>query len=111
MKRLPLLISIISLIFLPLATVQADSFTGFTMDFVDIGNASNAADDTTYGAVDYSYQMGTHEVSGAMIDAYNTNSGGSAITRCENPSRRGELERGSAFCKLAEYQHRECRGV
>jgi len=31
--------------------VQADSFTGFNMDFLDIGNAGNAADDTGYGAV------------------------------------------------------------
>jgi len=61
--------------------VQADSFTGFDMDFVNIGNAGNAADDTGYGAVDYAYQMGTYEVSGAMIDSYNTNSGGPAITR------------------------------
>ena len=42
------------------------------MDFVDMGNAGNSADDTGYGSVDYNYRMGTHEVSGAMIDAYNT---------------------------------------
>ena len=37
---------------------QADTFgtsgNEFTIDFVDIGNAGNAADTTTYGAVAYS---------------------------------------------------------
>lgn len=60
---------------------QADSFTGFTMDFVDIGNAGNAADDTTYGAVDYNYRMGTHEVSETMIDSYNTANPSVLITK------------------------------
>jgi formylglycine-generating enzyme required for sulfatase activity len=32
------------------------------MDFVDIGNAGNAADTTGYGAVDYDYRIGQHEV-------------------------------------------------
>ena len=61
--------------------VQADSFTGFNMDFVDIGDAGNADDISDgYGAVDYVYQMGKYQVSEALIDAYNTNSGGPAIT-------------------------------
>ena len=60
--------------------VQADDFTGFTMNFVDIGNAGNAADDTGYGDVGYNYRIGTYEVSGMMIDAYNANSGGPAIS-------------------------------
>ena len=65
--------------------VQADSFTGFTMDFVNIGNAGNSNDgasgSTAYGGVNYNYRMGVHEVSGAMIDSYNTNMGGPTITR------------------------------
>ncbi len=48
------------------AGVQAEIFgTGvnqFTLDFVDIGHAGNTADTTGYGAVDYNYQMGMHEV-------------------------------------------------
>ena len=59
------------------ALVQADSFTGLDMDFVDIGNAGNTDDGTGYGAVDYSYRMGVNEVSQGMITAYNnaTNAG------------------------------------
>lgn len=65
---------------------QADDFTGFSMDFVDIGDAGNAADDTGYGAVGYNYRMGTHEVSRGMIEAYNTNSGGPVLTLADMTS-------------------------
>jgi formylglycine-generating enzyme required for sulfatase activity len=45
---------------------QADTFgtsgNEFTIDFVDIGNAGNAADTTTYGAVPYEYRMGKYEI-------------------------------------------------
>ena len=34
----------------------------FTIDFVDISNAGNAADTTTYGAVPYEYRIGTYEI-------------------------------------------------
>ena len=72
--------------------VHADSFGGgantFTMDFVDIGNAGNSNDggdgapsSTNYGGVSYIFRMGVHEVSEAMIDAYNANSGGPTITK------------------------------
>lgn len=61
-------------------TTNTDIFAGFTMDFVDITGGNNA-DDTGYGAVTNDYRMGKYEVSGAMIDAYNANSGGPAITR------------------------------
>ncbi|MGJ8656631.1 MAG: SUMF1/EgtB/PvdO family nonheme iron enzyme [Akkermansiaceae bacterium] len=47
----------------------------FDMDFVDVGNAGNAADDTGYGAVGYNYKMGTHEVSRDMITKYNAQAG------------------------------------
>lgn len=50
---------------------QADTFgTGgneFTIDFVNIGNAGNAADTTGYGAVPYEYRLGTYEISQAAI--------------------------------------------
>ena len=46
---------------------QADTFgtsgNEFTIDFVNIGNAGNAADTTTYGAVPYEYRVGTYEIS------------------------------------------------
>lgn len=45
------------------------------MDFVDIGNAGNAADTTgspnPAGSVGYNYRMGTYEVSRDMITKYN----------------------------------------
>jgi len=50
------------------------TFTGFTMDFVNVGDAGNATDDTGYGGVDYSYQIGTYEVSESMIGSYNGDS-------------------------------------
>ncbi len=61
-------------------SIHADSFGSgaFTMDFVTIGNAGNAADDTTYGSVGYSYRIGVNEVSERMIDAYNA----SAVSWC-----------------------------
>ena len=47
-------------------SAQADTFgtsgNEFTIDFVDIGNAGNAADTTTYGAVPYEYRMGKYEI-------------------------------------------------
>ena len=52
-------------------SAQADTFgtsgNEFTIDFVDIGNAGNAADTTTYGAVPYEYRMGKNEISELQI--------------------------------------------
>ncbi len=64
---------ILLILLFPLAAAHADSFGSgaFTMDFVTIGNAGNAADDTGYGSVGYSYRIGVNEVSERMIDAYN----------------------------------------
>ena len=51
---------------------QADLFgtsgNEFTIDFVSIGNAGNAADTTTYGAVPYEYRVSTYEISQNAID-------------------------------------------
>ena len=49
-------------------SAQADTFGGgttneFTIDFVNIGNAGNAADTTTYGAVPYDYRASIYEIS------------------------------------------------
>jgi sulfatase modifying factor 1 len=52
-----------------------------TMDWVNIGNAGNVADTTTYGAVAYAYQIGKYEVTNAQYGAFlsakgSTNSNG-----------------------------------
>ena len=47
-------------------SVQADTFgtsgNEFTIDFVGIGNTSNAADTTGYGAVPYEYRASIYEI-------------------------------------------------
>jgi len=64
-----------------LSFVQAQDVFGtgenkFTMAFVNVGDAGNAADETDLGSVGYRYRMGKYEVSRGMIDAYNALSGG-----------------------------------
>ncbi len=77
-------LQLLPILFLPLATVHADTFGSgantFTMDFVTIGNAGNAADtpspgSAVFGSVGYAYRMGVHEVSRGMINTYNSQSG------------------------------------
>lgn len=55
------------------AAARADTITHgsttITMDFVNIGNAGNAADDTTYGAVGYDYRIGKYEVTADQWNA------------------------------------------
>jgi len=64
-------------------SAQADTFgtsgNEFTIDFVNIGNAGNAADTTGYGAVPYDYRVGTYEISKNAIDKA-TASGMSDVT-------------------------------
>lgn len=43
-------------------SVQAETINGINVDFVSIGNAGNAADSTSYGAVGYNYRIGQTEV-------------------------------------------------
>ncbi len=45
----------------------------FTIDFVDIGNAGNAADTTEFGAVPYDYRIGKFEISQNQIDRATVN--------------------------------------
>jgi formylglycine-generating enzyme required for sulfatase activity len=56
-----------------LTASHADTFgTGsnkFTLNFQTIGNPGNAADTTGYGAVDYTYRIGTYAISQNQIDA------------------------------------------
>ena len=73
--------------------LAADTFGSgtntFTMDFVNIGNAGNAADTTgapnPAGSVPYTYRMGTYEVSRDMITKAN-NAGGLGITMSDMSS-------------------------
>jgi len=63
-----------ALVVLALGTAaQADTIThggvSITMDFVTVGNTDNVADDTSYGAVDYSYNIGKYEVTENQWDA------------------------------------------
>jgi sulfatase modifying factor 1 len=41
-----------------------------TIDWVTVGNAGNAADTTSYGAVSYEYQIGKYEVTNAQYAAF-----------------------------------------
>lgn len=81
---LPMKLRFLPILLFQLATANADTFGSgantFTMDFVTIGNAGNADDDTGYGGVGYTYRMGVNEVSRGMIDAYNALGGGPALT-------------------------------
>lgn len=47
----------------------ADTINGVEIDFVSIGNAGNAADTTSYGAVGYNYRIGRTEISHAQFSA------------------------------------------
>jgi formylglycine-generating enzyme required for sulfatase activity len=61
---------------------SADTIRGISMDFVNIGNAGNAADTvvmddgtTGYGAVSSSYRIGKYEVTNAQWNAFTTAAG------------------------------------
>ena len=76
-------------------SAQADIFGAdgnrFTIDFVSIGNAGNAADTTGYGAVPYSYRMGAHEISQDAIDTQAwSRTARKLIDRNRLPNGRGE---------------------
>jgi formylglycine-generating enzyme required for sulfatase activity len=62
---IPALAAALTLAIQPAA--QADTFgtsgNEFTIDFLNIGDTSNAADTTGYGAVPYEYRVGTYEIS------------------------------------------------
>jgi formylglycine-generating enzyme required for sulfatase activity len=77
-------IRLFPLLFLPLSAAHADTFGSggnqFTIDFVEIGDAGNADDNTGYGGVDYAYRISTYEISESMIGSYNALNGGPVIT-------------------------------
>jgi len=45
----------------------------FSLDFQTIGNAGNAADTTGYGAVNYTYSIGTYDISQNQLNAATAN--------------------------------------
>lgn len=51
------------------ATTITHGSTTINMDFVTVGNTDNVADSTTYGAVNYSYDIGKYEVTEDQWDA------------------------------------------
>jgi formylglycine-generating enzyme len=54
---------------------SADTIRGINMDFVNIGNAGNAADTTGYGAVGYNYRIGTYELTNAQWNVFTAAAG------------------------------------
>lgn len=68
---------------------QADSFgsgaNAFSLDFVNIGNAGNAADSSGYGAVADDYRMGMYEVTIDQFAKANAAAGGTLGDGDENP--------------------------
>ena len=57
MRSKVLMMLVVGLLFVCIGGTQA-----LTMDWVTVGNAGNAADDTGYGSVGYGYQIGKYEV-------------------------------------------------
>jgi len=58
-------------------SVRADTFGSggntFSIDFTSIGNAGNAADTTGYGAVGYTYSIGTYDISVNQLNTATAN--------------------------------------
>jgi len=69
-----------------LPTPSANAGNQFDIDFATIGNAGNTADNTTYGAVGYTYRMGVYEVSRDMITKYNAIGTGPTLTMSDMTS-------------------------
>jgi formylglycine-generating enzyme required for sulfatase activity len=60
-----------------------------TMDWVSIDNANNAADTTSYGAVDHAYRIGKYEVTNAQYGAFLNAKGASNSGAIYNPGMTG----------------------
>jgi hypothetical protein len=99
-------------VLLGLTDVRADTFgtapNEFGLEFVLIGAPGNPADDTSYGAVPYSYRIGKHEVSERMIEGFNDNGGQPSLNRAGWGVRVSgyydELESGCTFCQLDQHE-------
>ena len=73
--------------------------TTINMDFVNVGNAGNTADDTGYGAVGYNYRIGTYEVTAdqwAAVLAAAPGVGNAGSWSGSRPAQAGTKQRSSA---------------
>jgi formylglycine-generating enzyme len=84
---------------------QADTVThGSTtinMDFVNVGNAGNTADDTGYGTVGYNYRIGTYEVTAdqwAAVIAADSNVGNAGLWSGSQPTAGTSWYEAAKFC-------------
>ncbi len=71
------------------AEVITHGGTSINMDFVSVGNAGNAADDTGYGAVGYNYRIGKYEVTAdqwAAVRAADPNVGNAGFWSGSQPT-------------------------
>ena len=100
-----------------IGTAQADTWRSgpfnFTLDFVDIGDAGNAADTaylnndlvlTSHGAVSYDYRMSAYEISQNNLRAAKIMDGQPAAGRCE-------LVRGGGLRQFPQHEKGEDAGL
>jgi hypothetical protein len=74
MKNAVVLISLVC-VMAAVNLASADNIHGINVDFVNIGNAGNAADTTGHGAVGYNYRIGKYEVPNSQWNAFTTAAG------------------------------------
>jgi sulfatase modifying factor 1 len=75
--------------------------TTINMDFVNVGNAGNTADDTGYGAVGYDYRIGTYEVTAnqwAAVIAADSNVGNAGSWSGSQPTANTSWYEAAKFC-------------
>jgi hypothetical protein len=95
-----------------LSSAYADTFGSggyqFTIDFTTIGNPGNAADETGYGSVGYTYRMGTYAISLydiifaqlSGLDHVTANNLGGVVSACDH----AELVSIGCLRQLAQYE-------
>jgi len=69
MKKIPTFKSAALAAFL-MASSEMTAQAAITIETVSVGNAGNAADTSTYGAVAYSYDIGKYEVTNTQYAAF-----------------------------------------
>jgi formylglycine-generating enzyme required for sulfatase activity len=88
---------------------SADTIHGIEMEFVNVGNAGNAADTTGYGAVGYNYRVGKYEVTNAQWNTFVSLAGaptgndggyasGSYFTGAQQPTNNVSWYEAAQFC-------------
>ena len=83
------------------ADVITHGGTTINMDFVTVGNAGNAADDTGYGAVGYNYRIGKYEVTAdqwAAVLAADPNVGNAGYWSGSQPTAGTSWYEAAKFC-------------